>query len=115
MGGIGIPGDLSSMSRFVRACFTKLNSVFAGTEEEIVNQFFHILYSVYQQKGCVKIGNEYEMTQYSSCCNTDKGIYYYTTYNNFCISAVNMFKENLDGDVLIIYDLVKSNDLKLQN
>ena len=115
MGGIGIPGDLSSMSRFVRACFTKLNSVFAGTEEEIVNQFFHILYSVYQQKGCVKIGNEYEMTQYSSCCNTDKGIYYYTTYNNFCISAVNMFKENLDDDVLIIYDLVKTRSFHFQN
>lgn len=115
MGAIGIPGDLSSMSRFARACFTKLNSVYADTEEEIVNQFFHILYSVYQQKGCVKIGNEYEMTQYTSCCNTDKGIYYYTTYNNLCITAVDMFKENLDDDKLMIYDLIKSGDFRLQN
>ena len=28
MGAMGLPGDLSSMSRFVRACFVKLNSIF---------------------------------------------------------------------------------------
>ena len=105
MGAIGIPGDLSSMSRFVRACFTKLNSVYGDTENEIVHQFFHILYSVYQQKGCVKVGNEFEITNYTSCCNCDKGIYYYTTYYNNTIRTVDMYKENLESDKIIFYDI----------
>lgn len=109
MGGIGLPGDLSSMSRFVRACFTKLNSVYGEKEEEIVSQFFHILYSVYQQKGCVRFDGMYEMTNYTSCVNTDKGIYYYTTYYNHTINAVDMNKENLDLENLIIYELKNSN------
>ncbi|MBR2471790.1 MAG: choloylglycine hydrolase [Clostridia bacterium] len=115
MGGIGLPGDLSSMSRFVRACFTKLNSVYGSTESETVNQFFHILYSVYQQKGCAKVGEDYEITNYSSCCNTDTGVYYYTTYNNYTINAVDMHKENLDSDKLVTYELLKQETISIQN
>lgn len=107
MGGIGLPGDLSSMSRFVRASFTKLNSVWEETEKEKIHQFFHILYSVYQQKGCAMVGNGFEMTNYSSCINTDKGIYYYTTYYNSTITAVNMYGENLDTNEIIIKELEK--------
>ncbi len=115
MGGIGLPGDLSSMSRFVRASFTKLNSIYGKSETEKVGQFFHILYSVYQQKGCAKVGEGYEITNYSSCCNTDKGIYYYTTYNNTTINAVDMYKENLDTDKLIAYNLIKEEKINMQN
>ncbi len=105
MGGISLPGDLSSMSRFVRASFVSLNSIFGETEEEIVCQLFHILYSVYQQKGCAKVGDGYEITNYTSLINTTKGIYYYTTYNNFSISKVNMHNEDLEQDKIIVYDL----------
>ncbi len=115
MGGLGLPGDLSSMSRFVKTCFTKLNSVFGETEEENVAQFFHILYSVYQQKGCVKVGEGYEKTNYTSCCNTSKGIYYYTTYYGSRIYAVDMKKENLDGEKIITYDMVKTEKIPMQN
>ncbi len=105
MGSIGIPGDFSSMSRFVKACFVKLNSVYGETEEEAVSQFFHVLYSVYQQKGCVKVGDSYEMTNYTSCCNTYKGIYYYTTYYNSSVRSIDMQREDLTGDTLIVYDI----------
>ena len=115
MGGMGLPGDLSSMSRFVRASFTKLNSEFGKTEEEIVSQFFHILYSVYQQKGCAKVGEDYEITNYSSCCNGDKGIYYYTTYNNSRINGIDMFKEDLSGKELITYELKKESEINICN
>lgn len=115
MGAIGLPGDLSSMSRFVRACFVKLNSVYGSEESEVVNQFFHILYSVYQPKGCSRVDNGYETTNYTSCCNTDKGIYYYTTYNNRNISAVDMRLENLDSEELIVYNLITNQQINLQN
>ena len=115
MGGIGLPGDLSSASRFVKTVFFKLNSVFGKTEQEIINQFFHILYSVYQVRGAVKVGDGYELTHYTSCCNTDKGIYYYTTYNNAQINAVSLFAEDLESDQLICHDLISEQKIHCQN
>ena len=108
MGGLGLPGDLSSASRFVRAAFTKWNSVDGENEAESVSQFFHILGSVEQQKGCVQLEKgDYEYTIYSSCCNTDKGIYYYKTYENSQVTAVDMHREDLSGKGLIVYPLRK--------
>lgn len=101
MGGIGLPGDMSSMSRFVRATFTKWNSVMPECEKRQVAQFFHILGSVEQVEGCVKTRLGNERTQYSSCCNVDKGIYYYKTYGNSQINAVNMWHCDIDGNELV--------------
>ncbi len=116
MGALGLPGDLSSASRFVKATFTKMNSLSGENESESISQFFHILESVYQQRGCVHMGEDkYEITIYSSCCNMDKGIYYYTTYENSQITGVDMNKENLDSTNLVNYDLIKGQQIKMQN
>lgn len=116
MGAMGLPGDLSSASRFVKAAFTKLNSVSGETETESISQFFHILTSVEQQRGCVHMGNDqYEITIYSSCCNTDKGIYYYTTYENSQITAVDMYREDLESDEIVSYPLVTRQQISWQN
>lgn len=112
MGAIGLPGDLSSMSRFVRASFTKLNSCTFDTESESVNQFFHILSSVSQTKGCCKLeSGEYEYTIYTSCCNASKGVYYYTTYQNPQICGVTLTEENINLDKLLQYDLLKTQKI----
>ena len=161
MGGIGIPGDLSSASRFVKVAFTKMNSLVgeliagdslaegagvgnasggapsvdessvgaslaggarvSATESASISQFFKILGSVEQQKGCCRLGVDAagnpicEYTIYSSCCNIDKGIYYYTTYENSQISAVNMNHEDLDGESVIVYELIKGQQIREQN
>ena len=116
MGALGLPGDVSSASRFVRAAFVRNNSVSEESEEESVGQFFHILTSVEQQRGCVQMDNgAYEVTQYSSCCNTEKGIYYYTTYGNRRINAVDMHRENLDGVRLRSYSLEDKESVNYQN
>lgn len=116
MGAMGLPGDLSSSSRFVKAAFTKLNSVSGDSESESISQFFHILTSVEQQRGCVHMGNEqYEITIYSSCCNTDKGIYYYTTYENSQVTAVDMYREDLEADKPVSYPLVTGQQISWQN
>ncbi len=116
MGALGLPGDLSSASRFVKAAFTKMNSISGDSESESISQFFHILGSTDQQRGCVHMGeNKYEITIYSSCCNMDKGIYYYTTYENNQITAVDLYKENLDDTKLINYDLIKDQHIFMQN
>ncbi len=116
MGAMGLPGDVSSMSRFVRATFVKMNSVSGTSETESVSQFFHILKSVEMQRGCVQLGKElYQITIYSSCCNTDRGIYYYSTYDNSRIYAVDMYKENWQGSTLIAYPLKKEQTIDYQN
>ena len=115
MGGIGLPGDLSSASRFIRATFTKLNSVCDRNEASSISQFFHILGTVSQQRGCVKIGSGYEKTIYSSCCNVDKGIYYYTTYENSQITAVRLKNTDLESDTLRSFNLVTNQQVLWQN
>ena len=116
MGALGLPGDLSSMSRFVRVAFTKMHAVSGDSEKESVSQFFHILGSVDQQRGCCEVADgKYEITLYTSCCNASKGIYYYTTYENHQITAVHMHRENLDGKDLIRYPLITGEQILEQN
>lgn len=116
MGALGLPGDLSSQSRFIRVAFVKANAICGDSESESVSQFFHILGSVEQQRGCCEVSEgKYEITIYTSCCNADKGIYYYTTYENHQITAVDMYHEDLDSDVLIKYPLVEGQHILLQN
>ncbi len=121
MGGIGIPGDLSSASRFVKAAFTRMNSLAEENESSSVSQFFKILGAVEQQKGCCRLGEEAdgtpicEYTIYSSCCNTDKGIYYYTTYDNRQITCVNMYHEDLEGDQVVYYELIRNQHFRMEN
>lgn len=108
MGAIGLPGDYSSASRFVKAAFGKLNAVSDGSEEGNVAEFFRILDSVAMVKGSVITENDHlDVTTYTCCANATKGIYYYKTYNNISLSAVDMHKEDLDGDKLVSYQLNK--------
>lgn len=116
MGALGLPGDFSSTSRFVKVAFVKNNSLSGDSESESISQFFHILGSVSQPRGCVHVGDgKYVTTVYTSCCNTDKGIYYYTTYENSQISGVDMHREDLDGCHIISYPLVKGQQIYMHN
>ena len=115
MGALGLPGDLSSPSRFVRAAFTKFHSPTGATQAHDIRQFFHILGSVEQQKGCVDLDGQLEFTVYSSCCDTRNGIYYYKTYDNFSIAGIDMRKENIDTDQLISYPLIREGGFAVLN
>ena len=116
MGAIGLPGDLSSGSRFVRAAFVKMNALSGNSEVESVNQVFHIMGSVEQQRGCCEVSEgHYEITIYTACMNVSKGIYYYTTYTNHQITAVDMQKENLNGEMLVRYPMLQEEKILIQN
>ena len=68
------------------------------------------------QNGIVAMDKElYEKTIYSSCCNVDKGIYYYTTYENSQVCAVDMHREDLDGNKLVSYPLDKETKINFKN
>lgn len=116
MGTLGLPGDLTSNSRFIKATFTKLNTLPGQGEDDSVSQFFHILKSVEQQKGLCNVGNDkFEYTIYSSCCNVDKGIYYYTTYNNSQVTGVNMHHTDLNSDELFIFPVIDEQQVNMLN
>ena len=116
MGALGLPGDLSSASRFVRVAFVRNNSVSGEDEAASVSQFFHILGSVEQQRGCCEVEpGQYEITIYTSCWNAQRGVYYYTTYNRRQITAVDMHRENLDGSALVRYPMLDTEGFSLQN
>ena len=115
IGAFGLPGDLSSASRFVKAAFTLQNTLKEEEESAAVNQCFHILGSVYQQEGCVKVGSQWEKTIYTSCCNVDKAIYYYSTYENRQITAVHLYHEDLNGENCIPYPLCFQSQIRTEN
>ena len=117
MGAIGLPGDLSSSSRFAKVAFTRANSFSGDGEMESVSQFFHILASVEQQNGCTFINDPdlYEYTIYTSCYNTNDAVLYYRTYNNSQITAVKLMGEDLDSEELINYPLVNEEQISYIN
>lgn len=116
LGAFGLPGDLSSTSRFVRAAFTKHNSVCANDEISSVTQFFHIMSTVSQTDGCNIVFKDCgEKTMYTSCYNSDRGIYYYNTYSNNQINAIDINKEDLEKDRLITYDFIDQQKINYQN
>lgn len=116
MGAMGLPGDFSSASRFVRAAFVRENAVSESDETASVSQFFHILGSVEHVRGCVLLDNgKYEITAYTSCINLDRSIYYYTTYENRAISAVDLHKCDLAGRELCRFSLQTEQRIVWQN
>ena len=105
MGALGLPGDYSSTSRFIRALFVKENAVSGDSEKSNVNQFFHILNSVAMPKGCVRAAEGFAYTRYSSCCNADSGSYYYMTYDALEIRAIHMHDVDLNQSHLYTYGI----------
>lgn len=115
MGALGLPGDCSSASRFIRAVFLKAHSICGESEEARVSQFFHILSAVRHVRGSVLVDDLPEITLYSSCCNTVKGIYYYTTYENSRICAIDIHRTSLKSNTLSVYPPRETQDILFQN
>ncbi len=116
LGGLGLPGDVSSMSRFARIAFLAQHSSCAEDEASSVGQFFHLLSGVEMVRGaCLTDGGQYDLTQYTSCTNLEKGLCYYTTYANRQITCVDMHSADLDSDTLSTYPLIQHEQIAMQN
>ena len=107
---VGLPGDFSSQSRFVKAAFVKERTPNNLKGDLAINHFFHILSSIAMPKGCVFTpSGECEYTRYSSCCDGARGDYYYTTYNNNEKVKVSLWDYDLESINIFqtrqIYDL----------
>lgn len=116
LGSLGLPGDVSSTSRFVRASFNLNNSVCESDEKSSISQFFHILSSVEMIRGCcLTKSNKWDITIYSSCTNTDKGLYYYKTYGNHQIRCIDMNHTDLNTQKISRFPLVLTEQIHYEN
>ena len=116
MGAIGLPGDNSPTSRFIRACFLKMNSVCGSGDMESLTQVFHILDAVAMVRGSTLLqDSQCCFTTYSCCANATKGVYYYKTYSNNQLTAVRMTDSNKNASQLTVYDLEEAQQIKFMN
>ncbi len=110
MGAIGLPGDFSSASRFVRAAFVKHHLTPRRTKVDNIAQIFHALRTVEVPFGCVSLENGGKVySLYTSCCDVDKGIYHYVGYYDPKFVSVDMFREDLTADNPVWYPFLTSN------
>ena len=116
MGAMGLPGDLSSPSRFVRGAFTLHNAIPGKTREESAAQVFHILSAVAQTRGCVHLpdGGE-EQTVYSLCFDLERGCCLYTTGENSRPTGVELLRADLEGEGLLSFPLRLEMDIRWEN
>lgn len=112
----GLPGDFYPSSRFVRTAFLKSHAAFLDTKESTMSEFFHILDNVAPMGGSVitQEGGNF-ITLYSSCMCLERGIYYYTTYNNRQINAIELFNENLDDPKIKVFEYRDTPSINFQN
>ena len=104
LGAVGLPGDLTSPSRFVRASFIKSHITAKEGKESEISAAFHVLSSVEQQRGLVKVGLSFEYTAYSAVIDMQSATYYYRTYDGCSTKSISLRTLNLDSDSLIAFD-----------
>ena len=116
MGAIGLPGDTSPMSRFVRAAFLRGNAVMDMDDPVRIEQFFHVLGGVSMVRGSVITPEgKNDETRYACCIDGACGVYYYKTYENSRINAVSLFDEDLDGEQPQLFPLVRGPQIHFVN
>lgn len=115
-GTFGIPGDYTPPSRFVRAAYLKSISIPSNNEVEAITNLFHILSNCEVPKGSVLVdGKDLDFTLYTAAMCSETCTYYYKTYDNSQISAVNMLKEDLDSKEIKSYPKLNKQQIEYQN
>ena len=115
-GGLGLPGDSTTVSRFVRTVFNKSHSFCTKNEEDNLSHFFHMLDNVSVVRGCaVSLDNTADYTTYASCMNVSRGIFYYKTYENNRITAIRLTDKNSSAKALSTYELQTKQDISFVN
>lgn len=109
-GTLGMPGDYSSPSRFVRGAFGVAHSAAPHGDAGRVGQFFRLMGTVEVPCGWVRAQDgRWVMTHYTACMDLQQPTYYYRTYGCHRITAVPL--PATAGDGLLCYPLRKQADI----
>ena len=90
LGAVGLPGDFSSSSRFIRAAFLKNHTImptqglFGDADENAArDRFFHVMSGVSVPLGCIMTNESKPVcTVYTSVCDMEKLAYHYISYTD---------------------------------
>lgn len=103
-GLVGLPGDFTPASRFVRAAFLRDAMIKNSKDTLGMTEFFHILNNVAMINGSVLTeAGKNDITQYTSCMNLEEKTYSYNTYENNQINVIDMNKEDINGTEMKTY------------
>ena len=98
----GIPGDVSSPSRFVRVAYANTHYPQQEGEAANVSRLFHTLGSVQMVDGMAKMGNgQFERTLFTSGYSSKTNTYYMSTYEDPAIHSYAMADFDMDSSELI--------------
>lgn len=98
-GAIGLPGDYSPPSRFVRTAFLKSHIHMLENSEEALVAYFHIMNSATIPKGIVMTNRgTIDYTQYISFIDLHNLKYYFKTYNSLNTFSVELTPTLMETD-----------------
>ena len=93
-GMLGLPGDMTSPTRFVRAAAFANSALPAASSSDAIFQAFHILNTFDIPKGAIRDSGEGGMltdyTIWTSAADTRAGVYYYKTYLTQAVESINV-------------------------
>ena len=108
MGGIGLPGDYSSASRFARVVFMNENTKKVKTDIGSVSRAFHILSAVSLPRGCVVTDEGAPVsTIYTVCADMEKPGYYLTTASCRTIRQIRLTDELIEADEIMTFPIYR--------
>lgn len=110
-GTVGMPGDYTSPSRFVRAAFGAAHAPAEG-EENKVGAFFRRMAAVEVPPGWVQAEDgRWVVTHYTACMDLEQGVYYYRTAGCHRLTAVRIAAT----DHPVAYPLRRQEDVCWEN
>ena len=116
LGAVGLPGDYSSSSRFVKAVYVKEHTEKSDTKHGAIERFFHIMDSVSVPSGCILTDEGKNVrTVYTSCIDTAAKVYYFTTYEDRRIRAVSLTECATSGLDHTVFDMGSEPDIRRLN
>lgn len=111
LGAMGLPGDFSSSSRFVRAVFLKGHSL-----GDNISHAFHVMENISVPKGAViKENGKPFFTVYTSVADMNERVYYFTTAESRRIRAVKMNDALMDTERLASFSMSEEEKIYYVN
>jgi len=106
-GMLGLPGDFTSPSRFIRAVAFSQSVVDIKTEFHALDAVFHVLNLFNIPIGIIRERLEggtvrYDYTQWTSACDLHNKRYFFNTYANPHIHMVDLMSMDIEGTEFVV-------------
>lgn len=115
-GMLGLPGDFTPPSRFVRAVALSHAAIPGATGADVVRQAFHILNSfdipagAIRQRGAKDDGQDY--TEWTTASDTKARRFYFHTHGNRRVRMIDLTRCNLDAQQIATVSMSQEADVE---